>query len=42
MLFTLHSADLLGSTELQTTCDCLHQHSLTQHARTEHSYQQLL
>jgi len=42
MLLTLHSTDLLGSTELQITCDCLHQHSLTQHVRIEHSYQQLL
>jgi len=42
MLCTLHSTDLLGSTELQITCDCLHQHSLMQHARIEHSKQQSL
>jgi len=42
MLLTLHSTDLFGSTELQITCDCLHQHSLTQHVKIEHSNQQLL
>jgi len=42
MLCTLHSTDLLHSTELQITCDCLHQHSLMQHVRIEHSKQQLL
>jgi len=42
MLCILHSTGLLGSTELQITCNCLHQHSLMQHVRIEHSNQQLL
>jgi len=42
MLLTLHSTDLLGSTELQITCDCLHKHYLMQHVRIKHSNQQLL
>ena len=42
MLYTLHSMDLLGPTELHITCDCLHQHSKTQYARIEHPNKQLL
>jgi len=42
MFRTLHSTDLLGSIELQITCDSLQQHSLTQHVTIEHSNKQLL
>jgi len=42
MLHTQHSTNLVGSIEPQITCDCLHQHSLTQHVRIEHSNKKLL